>query len=122
MNHIDLTLGLIIKDSQILLGMKKRGFGEGKWNGFGGKILEGETPEMGIIREFREEAQIEVTIIDKLGIMDFHLEHDTLIKRVHIFMCSFEHGIPSETEEMRPKWFDLQTIPFSLTKTSLFHT
>jgi hypothetical protein len=23
--------------NQVLLGMKKRGFGEGKWNGFGGK-------------------------------------------------------------------------------------
>lgn len=24
---------------EILLGMKKRGFGCGKWNGFGGKVL-----------------------------------------------------------------------------------
>jgi 8-oxo-dGTP pyrophosphatase MutT (NUDIX family) len=28
----------------ILLAMKKRGFGEGKWNGAGGKVEPGETP------------------------------------------------------------------------------
>ena len=28
---------------QLLLGMKKRGFGVGKWNGFGGKFDAGET-------------------------------------------------------------------------------
>lgn len=29
----------------VLLGMKKRGFGAGKWNGFGGKVQPGETIE-----------------------------------------------------------------------------
>mgnify|MGYP001082927151 CR=1 FL=1 len=29
--------------ARILLGMKKRGFGMNKWNGFGGKIEQGET-------------------------------------------------------------------------------
>lgn len=36
--------------NQILLGMKKRGFGVGKWNGFGGKIEENETTEEGAKR------------------------------------------------------------------------
>jgi hypothetical protein len=30
---------------EILLGMKKRGFGAGKWNGFGGKLEENESNE-----------------------------------------------------------------------------
>ena len=33
-----LTLVMIMKDNQILLGMKKRGFGVNRWNGFGGKL------------------------------------------------------------------------------------
>ncbi|KAJ1429629.1 hypothetical protein B484DRAFT_396306, partial [Ochromonadaceae sp. CCMP2298] len=28
---------------EVLLGMKKRGFGAGKWNGFGGKMDPGES-------------------------------------------------------------------------------
>lgn len=38
-----LTLVMIMKDNKLLLGMKKRGFGKGRWNGFGGKVQENET-------------------------------------------------------------------------------
>lgn len=37
-----LTLCMVIRDSELLLGMKKRGFGVGRWNGFGGKVEMGE--------------------------------------------------------------------------------
>jgi hypothetical protein len=33
-----LTLCMVHQDNKLLLGMKKRGFGEGRWNGFGGKL------------------------------------------------------------------------------------
>lgn len=42
MNKI-LTLVLVRDGKRILLGMKKRGFGEGRWNGFGGKVEKQET-------------------------------------------------------------------------------
>jgi hypothetical protein len=35
-----LTLCVPINDGKVLLGMKKRGFGAGRWNGFGGKMEE----------------------------------------------------------------------------------
>lgn len=44
------TLVLVQKQSQILLGLKKRGFGVGLWNGFGGKVEIGETIVEGAIR------------------------------------------------------------------------
>ena len=37
------TLVFLNQNEQVLLGLKKRGFGEGRWNGFGGKVEEGET-------------------------------------------------------------------------------
>ena len=40
-----LTLVLVVQPGRVLLGMKKRGFGAGKWNGFGGKVEHGETIE-----------------------------------------------------------------------------
>jgi ADP-ribose pyrophosphatase YjhB (NUDIX family) len=40
---------------QILLGMKKRGFGVGKWNGPGGKLEAGESVIQGALRELEEE-------------------------------------------------------------------
>jgi 8-oxo-dGTP diphosphatase/2-hydroxy-dATP diphosphatase len=44
------TLVLVSKKCGILLGLKKRGFGEGKWNGFGGKIESGESVIQAAIR------------------------------------------------------------------------
>lgn len=37
------TSTFIRNDDNILLGMKKRGFGVGWWNGFGGKVHSDET-------------------------------------------------------------------------------
>jgi hypothetical protein len=45
--------------SSVLLGLKKRGFGAGKWNGFGGKVEQGESIRTAAIREMKEEAGIE---------------------------------------------------------------
>ena len=45
-----LTLVLIREASRILLGMKKRGFGVNRWNGFGGKVEAGETIAQGAKR------------------------------------------------------------------------
>ena len=38
-----LTLVLVKQGQNVLLGMKKRGFGVGRWNGFGGKVEKQET-------------------------------------------------------------------------------
>ena len=38
-----LTLVFVLGHGRVLLGMKKRGFGEGNWNGFGGKKELGES-------------------------------------------------------------------------------
>lgn len=40
-----LTLVLVVQPGRVLLGMKKRGFGAGRWNGFGGKVQPGEAIE-----------------------------------------------------------------------------
>ena len=38
-----LTLCIIYHHHKILLGMKKRGLGIGRWNGFGGHLEDGES-------------------------------------------------------------------------------
>ena len=37
------TSVFILNEANVLLGMKKRGFGVGRWNGFGGKVDADET-------------------------------------------------------------------------------
>ena len=111
MNKI-LTLGFIYQSPKILLGMKKRGFGAGRWNGFGGKLKEGETIEEALKRETKEEAGGEINNFDKVGIIEFEFKGDPDILEVHIFRVSDFGGEPAESEEMRPQWFNQDKLPF----------
>ncbi|MFH0846144.1 MAG: 8-oxo-dGTP diphosphatase [Patescibacteria group bacterium] len=109
-----LTLCLIQKNDKILLGMKKRGFGEGRWNGFGGKVEENESIEEATKREFLEESGITVNNLEKMGIMEF-IFHTNLeeILEVHIFKSEDFSGELIESEEMKPQWFHIKEIPFN---------
>lgn len=107
------TLCLVCQNSKVLLGMKKRGFGVEKWNGFGGKVLPIETIEEAAIREVREEAGIVVNNLVKIGILEFEFKNNPEILEVHIFQTDNFSGEPIESEEMRPQWFDINEMPFS---------
>lgn len=108
-----LTLCLIHQHPKVLLGMKKRGFGEGKWNGFGGKVTKGESIENAARREVQEECGVFVQSLDKRGVVQFSsVETPEEVLEVHIFKAEHFTGEPTETEEMRPKWFSVDSIPF----------
>jgi 8-oxo-dGTP diphosphatase/2-hydroxy-dATP diphosphatase len=107
-----LTLCIIHKDSKILLGMKKRGFGAGFWNGFGGKVKEKESIEEAAKRETKEEIGVVPLDLKKMGILKFQFKGEPEILEVHVFCCSNFEGEIRETEEMKPKWFKIEEIPF----------
>lgn len=67
----EFTLLLPVKGMRVLLGMKKRGLGEGKWNGFGGKIERNESTTEAAKREFWEETGVHVAGIEKRGRLTF---------------------------------------------------
>ena len=71
MKQIETTLLFLRRGNEILLARKKRGFGKGKYNGVGGKLKKGESPEMAMVREAREEISITPIQYDKKGIVEF---------------------------------------------------
>ncbi|XP_038063981.1 7,8-dihydro-8-oxoguanine triphosphatase-like [Patiria miniata] len=107
-----LTLVLIREEYRILLGMKKRGFGVNRWNGFGGKVEAGETIAQGAKREVEEECGLTLTEFEEVGRIDFEFVGEPQILEVHIFRGDKYEGELQETEEMRPEWFALDAIPF----------
>ncbi len=109
------TLCFLLKDGQILLAMKKRGFGEGKWNGVGGKANEGENIEHAALREMEEEIGVAAQESDlkPMGLLHFHsAENEKLNWDVHVFFLHAWHGDPRESEEMRPRWYPISHLPF----------
>ncbi|KAB0352304.1 hypothetical protein FD754_017161 [Muntiacus muntjak] len=106
------TLVLVLQPQRVLLGMKKRGFGAGRWNGFGGKVQEGETIEDGAKRELQEESGLTVDRLHKVGQITFEFTGDPELMDVHVFCTDSVQGTPVESDEMRPQWFRLDQIPF----------
>jgi len=92
--------------------MKKRGFGAGRWNGFGGKVQPDESIEDAAKREILEEAGIEVNKLDKRGILEFEFQGNPEILEVHVFRANEFLGEPTESEKMKPQWFYVDEIPF----------
>lgn len=107
------TLVLVHKENKILLGLKKRGFGVGRWNGFGGKLENGETVESAAKREVFEEAGIIISDLKKLGKLDFYWKDKSeFCLQVNIFKSKNFKGAITESEEMKPCWFNVKQIPY----------
>jgi 8-oxo-dGTP diphosphatase/2-hydroxy-dATP diphosphatase len=106
------TLCIIHQHPRILLGMKKRGFGAGRWNGFGGKVSASETIEEAAKREVFEEAGIQIKNLVKVGVINFSFKDKPDILQVHIFKADDFFGEPVESDEMKPQWFHIDNVPF----------
>ncbi len=107
---MQLTLGFIIKDGLILLGLKKRGFGQGKWNGYGGKVEIGESVEESLVREFKEEVNLVVKNYVKMGQLEFVFPQEKFL--VHVFKINGYSGEPRASQEMSWEWFKIKDIPY----------
>lgn len=113
-DKLETTLCLLKRNNEILLAMKKRGFGEGKYNGVGGKIENNETPEEAMIRESQEEINIKPIKYEKVGLIEFDEYYKGSKQNLifHLYMVYDWIGEPSESEEMDPKWFNINNIPY----------
>jgi mutator protein MutT len=110
MKHV--TLIFLLRDTHILLAMKKRGFGAGKWNGAGGKVEPGESTEEAAVRECQEEIGVTPRNLHLAG--ELHFFDNTVEHYCHVYTVTTWEGEPQETGEMRPQWFALQDIPYDI--------
>jgi 8-oxo-dGTP diphosphatase/2-hydroxy-dATP diphosphatase len=105
------TIVFPLNGDQVLLGMKKRGFGANWWNGFGGKLEPGESFEQSAQRETLEEVSIEVSKLQPVARLLFYFEGNLQLVSLAYTTDVFT-GEPEETEEMRPQWFSQYKLPF----------
>ena len=105
------TLTFVIRDGQMLLIRKKRGLGAGKINAPGGRLDAGEAWHDGAVREVQEE--LRVTPLDPVYLGQNRFQFvDGYSIHVAIFRATVIAGVPTETDEAVPMWFDLTRLPY----------
>ncbi len=108
------TLAFLIKNNEVLLAMKKRGFGEGRWNGSGGKVHGGETVEEAAKREVKEEIGVSIKNLNKAATLNFYFaKKPEWNQQVIVYSVEDWNGEPAESEEMKPRWFKINEIPYN---------
>lgn len=109
------TLCFLVRGQKVLLAMKKRGFGQGKWNGVGGKVEAGESKRAAAVREAREEIGVEIAAskaVPRARLRFFFDGNSAWNQQCHVFVAALWRGEPQESEEMKPEWFDVSALPF----------
>jgi len=109
------TLCFILKNKKVLLQKKAKGrFGELKWNGPGGKLEGGETPEACVIREVKEETGLSVSNLKTCGTLHFYKDgkKDKPSIIVYVFLTDGFKGVPENLGEGELKWFEQDKLPF----------
>ncbi|MCY0906442.1 8-oxo-dGTP diphosphatase [Arthrobacter sp. H14-L1] len=118
MTAAEVTLCFLLRDEDgrqdVLLGLKKSGFGTGKVVGIGGHLEPGESAAQAICREVAEEVHVHVeecSLLDA-GTVDFVFPakpqwdmHTT------VFLSRRWEGQPTESSEIAPQWHPVSTLP-----------
>ena len=101
--------------SEVLLGYKKIGYGQGKFTGFGGKIKRSETVAEAALRELTEETGVTIPNSRNLvfsAILEFRFPHKPAWEqRVSVFVSHIWEGIPTASDEMKSSMVQCRRYP-----------
>jgi 8-oxo-dGTP diphosphatase len=102
---------------QLLLGLKKAGFGEGKWVGLGGHVEPGEKPAAAAVREVAEESGLAVPAdsLQHVASIEFRFpSRPSWDQTAEVYMTWAYSGEPAESDEVAPAWYREDALPFPL--------
>jgi 8-oxo-dGTP diphosphatase len=104
----------IRRGNRILLQKKASGlFGEGKWNGVGGKLDDGESPLHCVVRETEEESGLQIESPKELGSLQFFRKsNNNLDWLVHVYLANRFKGRITRSREGELRWFNVKELPF----------
>ena len=114
--YVQAVAGFMIDGDKVLLGLRKKvsnNLGENQYAGIGGKIEEGESADNCLIREFKEEIEVDLVKFEKMGRARFlNPFNPQWNMAVDYFVVSEWMDEPKETEVIKPVWFNKEAIPF----------
>lgn len=110
------SVALVEKDGKILMGMKAPGVGPypDTWRLPGGKIEEGESEEEALVREVKEETNLDVDSYEKIGVYedDEPDKHGEMTHWIfHIYKVKPRGELKTSEEFPEVKWFSIKDLP-----------
>lgn len=108
MKQIKVVAAIIQKENKILA--TKRGYGEfiNMWEFPGGKIESGETKKQALVREIKEELNIEINV-DKFA-LDIEYQYPNFYLFMSCFLCSIKEGSIELLEHNDGKWITKEEL------------
>lgn len=109
------TLCFALTPTQVLLGLKRRSFGAGKLTGIGGKLEPGETARMAAAREVQEECGLLVApeeLVARGAVIFRFPAKPNWNFRVSLFVFHRWQGTPTTSDEIEPRWFARDAVPY----------
>ena len=102
MKTLNVVAAIIHKDNKILA--TKRGYGEfiNQWEFPGGKIEENETKEEALIREIKEELNVDIEITNFA--LDLEYQYPNFYLKMSCFDCIIKSGTPKLLEHNDARW------------------
>lgn len=108
MKTIEVVAAIIKHEDRIFA--TQRGYGEfkGFWEFPGGKMEAGETPKEALIREIKEELNIDILVGDLIDTVEYDYPSFHLIMKC--FICSFKSGNLVLNEHEASRWLTKDTL------------
>lgn len=109
MRELEVCAGIILKEGKVLLGRRKSHdrFG-GKWEFPGGKVEEGEMPEDCIIREIKEELNLDIKDFKDFMSYVYRFKNVNLV--IHSFLIREFSGKLKKLEHDSLVWISIDEV------------
>lgn len=105
---LQVVAAIICKDNRIFA--TQRGYGEfrGQWEFPGGKVEPGETPEEALIREIKEELDIEISVGKYIHTVEY--DYPTFHLSMLCFICKILSGSLVLKEHEEARWLEKDNL------------
>lgn len=104
-----MVCGLVVQNGRVLSAQRSSSMPlPGYWEFPGGKVEEGESDQAALVRELREELEIDVTVGERLGTIVHHYPEKSI--ELIAYQCTIDRGPPVLHEHADLRWCTLSQL------------
>ncbi len=108
MKIVNVAAAIIKYENKIFATQRGHGEFEGGWEFPGGKIEAGETASQALVREIKEELDVEVEVGELIDTVEY--DYPNFHLTMHCFICTIKSGKLVLKEHSAAKWLTKETL------------